>query len=87
MIPPCLPLAGPPQGRVGRDGQTNEGLVPVSPEDPFVGELRCIAMDESLAPTSRNDLIGEALIGKKVGDRAEVQLPRGQLNIEILSFE
>jgi hypothetical protein len=64
VLPPCLPLEGPPQGRTGRDGQVNEGLIPVSPEDPFIGELQCVALDESLAPAPRNDLIGEALIGR-----------------------
>ena len=63
VLAPCLPLEGPP-GRTGRDGQVNEGLVPVSPEDPFIGELECIALDDSGAPVARNDLIGEALIGR-----------------------
>ena len=62
VIPPCLPLLGPPFQRP--DGQKNEGSVPPSPEDPFIGELKCIALDETGAPTDRNDLKGEVLIGK-----------------------
>ena len=42
----------------------NEGLIPPSAEDPFIGELKCIAVDEGLAPVARNDLIGEVLIGR-----------------------
>jgi hypothetical protein len=74
VVPPCLPLEGPPQGRTGRDGQVNEGLVPVSPEDPFIGELKCIALDESLAPAPRNDLIGEALIGRWERERGFIDV-------------
>ncbi len=62
VVPPCLPLLG---GLFERpDHQKNEGSIPVSPEDPFIGELKCIALDETGAPTDRNDLKGEALIGK-----------------------
>jgi hypothetical protein len=61
--PPCLPLFDGPFGRTGPNGQVNEGAIPPSPEDPFIGELKCIAMDESLRPVSRNDLKGEVLIG------------------------
>jgi hypothetical protein len=45
------------------NGQSNEGRVPPSAEDPFIGELKCIALDESLVPVARNDIKGEALIG------------------------
>lgn len=59
---PCFPLDGFTPG--GNPGQTNQGsLVPPSPEDPFIGELKCIAVDETGAPTDRNDLIGHATIG------------------------
>ncbi len=65
--PPCLPLDGI-LGRVGPPGQdnVNSGKVPVSPEDPFIGELKCLAVDESGEdiPVARNDLIGEAIIGR-----------------------
>lgn len=60
--PPCLPLDGGIPG--GFPGQTNEGsLIPPSPEDPFIGHLTCIAVDETGAPVDRNDLVGHALIG------------------------
>jgi hypothetical protein len=63
--PPCLPLDGGPLGRIGPGGDLNSGAVPLSPEDPFIGELKCIAVDSSLAPVARNDLIGEVLIGRQ----------------------
>ena len=59
--PACLPLA---DGRVGPTNEFNTGAIPVSPEDPFIGELKCIALDDGQRPVARNDLIGEALIGK-----------------------
>jgi hypothetical protein len=62
VLPPCLPLT--PDERIGPGGQTNENsLIPLSPEDPFIGELKCIAVDETLAPVDRNVLVGRALIG------------------------
>ena len=64
VLPPCFPLDGGPLGRTGPGGQINEGAVPLSPGDPFIGELKCIAVDENQQPIARNDLIGEALIGK-----------------------
>lgn len=64
ILPPCLPLSGGPLGRTGPGGQTNEGAVPLSPDDPFIGELKCIAVDENQQPVARNDLIGEAIIGR-----------------------
>jgi hypothetical protein len=62
--PPCLPLDGGPLGRTGPGGQTNEGAIPLSPDDPFIGELKCIAVDENHQPIARNDLIGTALMGR-----------------------
>jgi hypothetical protein len=64
VLPPCLPLDGLASGRIGPGGQVNEGNVPLSPEDPFIGELKCIAVDQNLRPVARNDLIGEVLIGR-----------------------
>lgn len=64
VLPPCFPLDGGLSGRTGPLGQTNENsAIPLSPSDPFIGELKCIAVDETLAPVARNDLVGEALIG------------------------
>jgi hypothetical protein len=60
--PPCLPLDGAVPG--GFPGQTNQGsLIPPSPEDPFIGDLTCIAVDETGAPVDRNDLVGHGLTG------------------------
>lgn len=64
VLPPCLPLDGGPMGRTGPGGQTNEGAIPLSPDDPFIGELKCIAVDENQQPVARNDLVGDAVIGK-----------------------
>lgn len=62
VYPPCLPLT---EGtRTGPRGQTNDGKVPVSPEEPFLGELKCIAVDPSGLPIGKNDLKGEALIAR-----------------------
>jgi hypothetical protein len=52
----CSPFPG------GRCTFSNAGTrVPPVPEDPFTGELRCIAIDQTGAPISRNDLKGEGL--------------------------
>lgn len=73
--PPCLPLFDGPFGRTGPNGQVNEGAVPPSPEDPFIGELKCIAVDEALRPVARNDLKGEVLIGEVLpGPDQEIEL-------------
>lgn len=75
VLSPCLPLDGGPFGRTGPNNQTNEGAIPPSPDDPFIGELKCIAVDETLAPVARNDLIGTALIGKfQSGPTAEIEI-------------
>jgi hypothetical protein len=63
VLPPCFPLDA--SSVPGSGGQTNEGAIPLSPDDPFIGELKCIAVDENQQPIARNDLIGEALIGKR----------------------
>ncbi|MFN8624724.1 MAG: hypothetical protein U0587_01885 [Candidatus Binatia bacterium] len=59
---PCFPLttAG---GRIGPNGQTNNGSrIPPAPEDPFIGELKCVAVDRNDVPVERNDLKGEVQI-------------------------
>src|SRR5262249_50487759 len=52
VLPPCFPLDG--TSVPGSGGQTNEGAIPLSPDDPFVGELKCIAVDENQQPVARN---------------------------------
>lgn len=53
---PDLPLAG------GSAPLVNTGSIPAVSEDPFYGELKCVAVDENNAPVDRNDLKGEATI-------------------------
>lgn len=64
---PCLPLSD--TGRLGPSGQVNNdssgqitSLIPAVAEDPFIGELKCIAVDLNDVPQLRNDLKGEAEI-------------------------
>jgi len=48
---------------VGQDGQFNaDSNIPPSPEDPFIGELKCFQVDEGDNPVARNDLKGEVTI-------------------------
>jgi len=55
-----LPLGNTP----GQNNQFNEGSIPPAPENPFIGELRCIQMDAGDAdrPSDRNDLKGETTV-------------------------
>jgi hypothetical protein len=47
----------------GRCTQSNVGTrIPKVPEDSFVGELKCIAVDENGIPVPRNELKGEAIL-------------------------
>jgi hypothetical protein len=63
VYPPCFRLDG--FFRKGYHDQTNEGSrIPPAPQEPFMGELKCIAVDESGAPIGNNVLTGEALIGR-----------------------
>ena len=64
---PCLPLSQ--GGRLGPQGQVNnsstiQSLIPPVQEDPFIGELKCIAVNDpdNLVPVERNNLKGEAEI-------------------------
>jgi hypothetical protein len=52
-----LPLADVPT-----NGYFNDGSIVPSPENPMVGELKCVQVDEDEAPVDRNDLKGEATI-------------------------
>jgi hypothetical protein len=54
-----LPLAN----RSGPRGEFNTGSIPPAPEDPMIGELKCIQVDnDNELPIHRNDLKGEATI-------------------------
>ncbi len=69
---PCFPLDG--VFRVNpRGNQSNAGSrVPPAPEDPFIGELKCIAVDENDRPVVRNDVYGNASIVESTRSRVDV---------------
>jgi hypothetical protein len=54
---PDLPLSDFPN-----NGQFSSGSILPVPEDSFVGELKCVEVDDTEQPTDRNDLKGEATI-------------------------
>jgi hypothetical protein len=56
--------------RTGSDGSDNgRSRIPPVPEEPFVGLLKCIAVDDEGRPSDRNVLKGEAtLIGYVAGE-------------------
>lgn len=44
-------------------GRSNAGTaIPPTPDDPFVGELKCVQINADGTPSDRNDLIGKATI-------------------------
>jgi len=56
-----FPLDG--VNRTGPGGAFNaNSRIPPLPDDPYVGDLRCIAVDANLVPAERNVLIGTATI-------------------------
>ena len=68
---PCLPLG---DTRSGIGGQTNrDSRVPPVPENPFIGNLRCIAVDRNEVPVERNALKGEVEIIRSNPDDLDVQ--------------
>lgn len=68
---PCFPLG---LSRVGRDGQSNrDSRVPPVPENPFIGHLKCIAVDRNEVPVDTNVLTGEALMVKSDPEDLDVQ--------------
>jgi hypothetical protein len=54
----ALPLADVP----GPKGEFNVGGIPPAPEDPMIGELKCVQVGDDEQPVDRNDLKGEATI-------------------------
>ena len=63
----CNPFPG------GACSQSNSGTrVPPVPEDPFVGELKCIAINPDGTPAARNELKGEALIEQSTKENLDV---------------
>lgn len=71
---PCDP-ASPDQETCIRDSNGaqifNQGSIPQVGDDPFIGELKCVQVDESDAPVSFNSLKGEATI-VRVGEGVDV---------------
>jgi hypothetical protein len=57
---PCFPLDDTTPGFGGQDNL--DSRVPPVPENPFIGYLKCIAVDRNEVPVERNDLIGETEI-------------------------
>ncbi len=53
-----LPLANAP----GPKGEFNFGSIPPAPEDPMIGELKCVQVGEDELPIDQNSLKGEATI-------------------------
>ncbi|GBD27199.1 hypothetical protein HRbin30_02543 [bacterium HR30] len=53
---PELPLADRP----GPKGEFNSGSIPPSPDDPMIGELKCVQVGDDELPVDLNWLIGEA---------------------------
>jgi hypothetical protein len=69
---PCFPLTTNTQ--VSPNSQTNNGSnVPPAPEDPFIGELKCIAVDGNDVPVERNDLKGEVEIVRSTTGVVDVE--------------
>lgn len=68
-VAPCFPLRGD-----GRPSPNNnaESRVPAVLEDPFIGELRCIAVDQNDVPIEENLLKGEAEIVRSEGVAVDV---------------
>ena len=68
---PCFELDG--TLRVGENGQSNgSSRIPLVGEDPFEGELKCIAVDDSDRPVVRNDVYGNATITESIGGKIDV---------------
>jgi hypothetical protein len=72
--PPGVPCFALTRLRPGVNGQSNQySEVPPAPEDPFIGELKCIAVDLNGVPVERNDLKGEAEITRVRDGKVDVE--------------
>lgn len=72
--PPGTPCFALTDARPGRNGQKNSGsLIPPAPEDPFIGELKCVAVDRNGVPVERNDLKGEVEITRVHDGTSDVE--------------
>jgi len=73
-----FPLDGINQ--VGPGGAFNQNsLIPPVASDPYVGSLRCVAVDANLVPVERNVLVGTATIGQR-RSAADPSLDTAQYN-------
>ena len=54
----CTLFPGPPKCTPSNGGTR----IPPVPEDPFIGELKCIEIDANGVPVAQNDLKGEAIL-------------------------
>lgn len=66
---PCFPLDATGQAAPSNNGGSR---VPPVSEDPFVGELKCIAVDRNDAPVERNELKGDVEIVRSDADFIDV---------------
>ena len=70
---PFLPCdtKSPEAGICTKDDQGNQifnnGSIPPAPEDPFIGELKCIQVDEADTPVEFNELLGSATVVRALG--------------------
>jgi len=60
-------LSNLPLSDIPNNGQFSGGSILPVQEDPFVGELKCVEVDDSEQPTDSNDLKGEATIEQVTG--------------------
>ncbi len=57
----------------GKCSSSNSGTrIPPVPEDPFIGELKCIAIDNNGVPIPRNELKGEGILTTASGSNFDV---------------
>lgn len=77
---PDLPLANQP----GPKGEFNSGSIPPSPDDPMIGELKCVQVGDDELPVDQNWLKGEATIQAVSGNVVDV---RGYNAIGIQAIE
>jgi len=75
---PNLPLADRP----GPKGEFNSGSIPPAPDDPMVGELKCVQVGDDELPVDANSLIGEAGIVTRNGRDTRVYNAYGIQAIE-----
>jgi hypothetical protein len=66
-LPSDLPCFHP------QNGTPNPSLVPPAGQDPFLGELKCIEVDQNFVPVNQNDLKGEAEIIRSSSSSIDVE--------------